>query len=185
MTDESSAGGKPARHASSQARLRRAGVPWRMRRGCVRPGAAGLVAGLAIVALWLAALTFDARVLVAAAIAWTAVWLISGCWVVAQSVAVPRIQPGRPVGPDTAVDTAAGTERISRWRRLCHAVMLPRDIRTVGTYIRLNPEEYVGSVPDQRGWYRRVGMVLSWREPLGLFVVRTVIPDDAELVILP
>ncbi|WP_081666348.1 DUF58 domain-containing protein [Bifidobacterium thermacidophilum] len=28
-------------------------------------------------------------------------------------------------------------------------------------------------------------MVLSWREPLGLFVVRTVIPDDAELVILP
>ena len=80
MTDESSAGGKPARHASSQARLRRAGVPWRMRRGCVRPGAAGLVAGLAIVALWLAALTFDARVLVAAAIAWTAVWLMSGCW---------------------------------------------------------------------------------------------------------
>ena len=63
--------------------------------------------------------------------------------------------------------------------------MLPRDIRTVGTYIRLNLEEYVGSVPDQRGWYRRVGMVLSWREPLGLFVVRTVIPDDAELVILP
>lgn len=185
MTDESSAGGKPARHASSQARLRRAGVPWRMRRGCVRPGAAGLVAGLAIVALWLAALTFDARVLVAAAIAWTAVWLMSGCWGVSQSVAVRRIQPGRPVGPDTAVDTAAGTERISRWRRLCHAVMLPRDIRTVGTYIRLNLEEYVGSVPDQRGWYRRVGMVLSWREPLGLFVVRTVIPDDAELVILP
>ena len=54
--------------------------------------------------------------------------------------------------------------------------MLPHDIRTVGTYIRLNPEEYVGSVPDQRGWYRRVDMVLSWREPLGLFVVRTVIP---------
>lgn len=185
MTDESSAGGKPARHASSQARLRRAGVPWRMRRGCVRPGAAGLVAGLSIVALWLAALTFDARVLVAAAIAWTAVWLMSGCWGVVQSVAVRRIQPGRPVGPDTAVDTAAGTERILRWRRLCHAVMLPRDIRTVGTYIRLNPEEYVGGVPDQRGWYRRVGMVLSWREPLGLSVVRTVIPDDAELVILP
>ncbi|MBM6981522.1 MAG: DUF58 domain-containing protein [Bifidobacterium thermophilum] len=185
MTDESSAGGKPARHASSQARLRRAGVPWRMRRGCVRPGAAGLVAGLAIVALWLVALTFDARVLVAAAIAWTAVWLMSGCWGVVQSVAVRRIQSGRPVGTNTAADTAAGTERIPRWRRLCHAVMLPHDIRTVGTYIRLNPEEYVGSVPDQRGWYRRVGMVLSWREPLGLFVVRTVIPDDAELVILP
>ena len=134
-----------------------------MRRGCVRPGAAGLVAGLSIVALWLAALTFDVRVLVAAAIAWTAVWLMSGCWGAVQSVAVRRIHPGRPVGPDAAVDTAAVTERILRWRRLCHAVMLPRDIRTVGTYIRLNLEEYVGGVPDQRGWYRRVGMVLSWR----------------------
>lgn len=63
----------------SQAVLRRAGVPWSLRRGMIRPTIAGWLTMLTALMLWLAAFTFDARVLVAAAIAWTGVWLLSAC----------------------------------------------------------------------------------------------------------
>lgn len=185
MTAESSAGGRQTRRLSGQARLRQAGVPWRMRHGCVRPGAMGLLAGFMAAALWLAAFAYDVRVLVAAAIAWTAVWIMAGCCALMQSFAIRYIQSEQSVRTGTISDAAPDTAGIPRWRRACRAMMLPRGIHTRDVYIRLNPREYVGGDPVKRGWYRRVGIVTSWHEPLGLFFVRTVVPDDTELVILP
>lgn len=185
MTAASSAGGGQTRRLSGQARLRQAGVPWRMRHGCVRPGAMGVLAGLAVVALWLAAFVYDVRVLVAVAIAWTAVWVMAGCCALVQSFAVRHIQSEQPVRTGTISDAAPDTAGIPRWRKTCRAMMLPRDIHTRDAYIRLNPREYVGGDPVKRGWYRRVSIVTSWHEPLGLFFARAVVPDDTELVILP
>ncbi|MFC0125232.1 DUF58 domain-containing protein, partial [Bifidobacterium apri] len=145
----------------------------------------GVLAGVAAAALWLAAFAYDIRVLVAAAIAWTAVWIMAGCCALMQSFAVRHIRSERQMHTGTVSDAASDTVRVPRWRRMCRAMMLPRRTHTVDAYIRLNPREYVGADPVKRGWYRRVGIVTSWHEPLGLFFVRTVIPDDTELVILP
>lgn len=160
----------------AQAALRRAGVPWRLRHGMVRPTLAGWLTALAAALLWLAALTFDARVLVAAAIAWTGVCLMAACGGGIQLLAWRASRTGR--GRATPSTPSGRRYRVGR-------PVQPREVAVSEAYIRLNPDRFAGTAPTGRGWYRRVTVVSSWREPLGLFAVRSVTRDTSELVIVP
>lgn len=167
------------RPIASQAALRRAGVPWSLRRGMIRPTIAGWLTMLTALMLWLAAFTFDARVLVAAAIAWTGVWLLSACAAGLQYMLWPA-----GTAASQGLVSMHGSSR-NRWQQVLATVAGPRDVATSAAYIRLNPDRYAGTAPTGRGWYRRVTIVSSWHEPLGLFAVRSITRDASELVVVP
>lgn len=143
------------RPIASQAALRRAGVPWSLRRGMIRPTIAGWLTMLTALMLWLAAFTFDARVLVAAAIAWTGVWLLSACAAGLQYMLWPA-----GTAASQGLVSMHGSSR-NRWQRVLATVAGPRDVATSAAYIRLNPDRYAGTAPTGRGWYRRVTIVSS------------------------
>lgn len=161
-------------------------APWRPRRLPLVLPAFRLLPLLAVGALCCyGGLLLDDRTLMAAAVAAVAMPAVDLLAVAAQCVAVRgrrhagtgRAGSGaptsrhRPIAGLTAILTPGGLRRRDRWERLD---------QDGGVLARLT-----GPPPDDRGLYRRVGAVLSWRSPLGLLSVRLPVARSGEVLRLP
>ncbi|PLS26164.1 transglutaminaseTgpA domain-containing protein, partial [Bifidobacterium parmae] len=150
------------------------------RHGLIRPTVPCLLLAMFGAFACYAGLLLDERTLMAMVV------MVAAMIVLSLSVAVAQwAMAGR--GGATLTDGNAASRPSSPWPV---RLLRPSDVTGMALYERVDQygnvvDCWTGAPPRERGLYRRIGTLLRWRSPFGLFAVRRRIAAAGETFVLP